>query len=131
MQGAVTSAQGEDHALRSMFDQSISYPLHISYTDSVFSGGICVLWTGHISSLHYFLTLFGNYLNSFQVLLLASSFMTPLEARNGTNRTSVRMFGKSNMSATVVNEKWDRVKVVCTQPFNKVSKGQGSLNLFI
>ena len=55
-----------------------------------------------------------------QVLLVASSFMTPLEARNGTNRTAVRMFDSSKMSANMVKEKWDRVKIVCTQPFNKV-----------
>ncbi|KAL4224049.1 positive regulation of DNA ligase [Mactra antiquata] len=57
----------------------------------------------------------------YQVLLVASSFMTPMEARNGTNRNSVRMFDSSKLSATVVGQKWDRVKVVCTQPFNKTS----------
>jgi len=46
--------------------------------------------------------------------------MTPLEARSGSNRTAVRMFDSSKLSATVVKEKWDRVKIVCTQPFNKV-----------
>ncbi|KAH3877367.1 hypothetical protein DPMN_001230 [Dreissena polymorpha] len=48
--------------------------------------------------------------------------MTPLEARNGTNRGSVRMFDTSQLSATAAKEKWDRVKIVCTQPFNKVAR---------
>ncbi|XP_053375045.1 DNA repair protein XRCC1-like isoform X2 [Mercenaria mercenaria] len=59
--------------------------------------------------------------HDYQVLLVASSFMTPLEARNGTNRNSVRMFDASKLSATVSSQKWDRVKIVCTQPFNKTS----------
>ncbi|XP_052270427.1 DNA repair protein XRCC1-like isoform X1 [Dreissena polymorpha] len=59
--------------------------------------------------------------HEYQVLLVASSFMTPLEARNGTNRGSVRMFDTSQLSATAAKEKWDRVKIVCTQPFNKTS----------
>ena len=55
-----------------------------------------------------------------QVLLVASAFMSPLEARNNTNRNSVRMFSGDKLSKTVTGEKWDRVKIVCTQPFNKV-----------
>ncbi|XP_052801501.1 DNA repair protein XRCC1-like isoform X2 [Mya arenaria] len=57
----------------------------------------------------------------YQVLLVASSFLTPMEARNGTNRTSVRMFDISKLSAPAAKEKWDRVKIVCSQPFNKTS----------
>ncbi|KAL5017335.1 hypothetical protein ScPMuIL_006924 [Solemya velum] len=55
----------------------------------------------------------------YQVLLVASSFMTPLESRNGNNRNAVRMFGPEKLSKASSNEKWDRIKVVCTQPFNK------------
>ena len=51
---------------------------------------------------------------------MASAFMSPLEARNNTNRNGVRMFGVDKFSKTVLSEKWDRVKIVCTQPFNKV-----------
>ncbi|XP_033748625.1 DNA repair protein XRCC1-like [Pecten maximus] len=57
----------------------------------------------------------------YQVLLVASSFMSPMDSRNNTNRNSVRMFGKEKLSKTTISEKWDRVKVVCTQPFNKNS----------
>lgn len=57
----------------------------------------------------------------YQVLLVASSFMSPMDSRNNTNRNSVRMFGKEKLSKTTASEKWDRVKVVCTQPFNKTS----------
>ncbi|XP_048772083.2 DNA repair protein XRCC1-like isoform X2 [Ostrea edulis] len=45
--------------------------------------------------------------------------MTPGESRNGTNRNSVRMFGPEKLSKAVAVQKWDRVKLVCTQPFNK------------
>lgn len=57
--------------------------------------------------------------HDYKVILVASSFMTPLESRNGTNRNAVRMFGPDKLSSAVANEKWDRVKIVCTQPFNK------------
>lgn len=46
--------------------------------------------------------------------------MSPADSRNGTNRNSVRMFTQDKLSKTAANDKWDRVKVVCTQPFNKV-----------
>ncbi|XP_063448553.1 DNA repair protein XRCC1-like isoform X1 [Mytilus trossulus] len=60
--------------------------------------------------------------HDYKVILVASSFMTPLESRNGTNRNSVRMFGPEKLSNAVASEKWDRVKIVCTQPFNKTSE---------
>lgn len=55
----------------------------------------------------------------YNVLLGASSFMSPMDARQGTNLNRVRMFGSEKLSQSIVKEKWDRVKVVCTQPFNK------------
>ena len=55
----------------------------------------------------------------YQVILVASSFMNPVESRNGQNMNRVRLFTQDNLSAAATNEKWDRVKVVCTQPFNK------------
>ncbi|XP_013772266.1 DNA repair protein XRCC1-like [Limulus polyphemus] len=55
----------------------------------------------------------------FQVLLVASSFMTPLESRQGTNLNRVRMFGPEKLSLCTSNQKWDIAKIVCTQPFNK------------
>ncbi|XP_052074822.1 DNA repair protein XRCC1-like [Mytilus californianus] len=60
--------------------------------------------------------------HDYKVILVASSFMTPLESRNGTNRNSVRMFGPEKLSNAVASEKWDRLKIVCTQPFNKTSE---------
>lgn len=56
---------------------------------------------------------------AFQVLLVASSFMTPIESRNGTDLNRVRMFGPDKLNKNVAGQKWDRLKVICTQPFNK------------
>ena len=53
--------------------------------------------------------------------MVASAFMSPLDSRNGTNRTSVRMFGPDKLNNATADKKWDRVKIVCTQPFTKVS----------
>lgn len=58
----------------------------------------------------------------FEVLLVASSFMTPLESRNGTNRNAVRMFGPDKLNKLTASKTWDRVKVVCTQPFSKTTQ---------
>ncbi|XP_064119934.1 LOW QUALITY PROTEIN: DNA repair protein XRCC1-like [Macrobrachium nipponense] len=57
----------------------------------------------------------------YQVLLVASSFMTPGESRNSSDTNRVRMFGPDKLNKTKhsTEQKWDRVKVICTQPFNK------------
>ncbi|EFA01797.1 DNA repair protein XRCC1 [Tribolium castaneum] len=57
--------------------------------------------------------------DDFKVLLVMSSFMTPLEARQGTNPNKVRMFTQEHLSKPECEQKWDRVKIVCTQPFNR------------
>ena len=48
--------------------------------------------------------------------------MTPLEARNEKELNRVRMFGADKLNKDVIEEKWDRLKVICTQPFNKTSQ---------
>lgn len=55
----------------------------------------------------------------YEVLLVTSSFMSPTESRNGTNTNRVRFFGSNQLQKTTAQEKWDRVKIVCTQPYNK------------
>ncbi|XP_076438303.1 DNA repair protein XRCC1-like isoform X2 [Babylonia areolata] len=59
--------------------------------------------------------------SDYQVLLVSSSFMGPTDSRSGNNRNTVRMFTADKLSKAVASEKWDRVKIVCTQPFNKSS----------
>ncbi|KAG8229896.1 hypothetical protein J437_LFUL009760, partial [Ladona fulva] len=68
--------------------------------------------------------------DEFKVLLMTSSFMSPMEARNVVNPNRVRMFSSDKLDSSSVKEKWDRVKVVCTQPFNKhIQYGLSFLNL--
>lgn len=55
----------------------------------------------------------------YKVLLTMCSFMTPVESRQSQNVNKVRMFSLKDLSEPECNEKWDRIKVVCTQPFNK------------
>lgn len=45
--------------------------------------------------------------------------MTLKEAKDGTNVNSVRFFKATDLSKPTSDEKWDRIKIVCTQPFNK------------
>uniref|UniRef100_A0A7N8YPR6 DNA repair protein XRCC1 n=1 Tax=Mastacembelus armatus TaxID=205130 RepID=A0A7N8YPR6_9TELE len=55
----------------------------------------------------------------YEVLLVMSSFMSPTESRNGTNMNRVRFFGPNQLQKSTAQEKWDRVKIVCSQPYNK------------
>ncbi|KAJ8034925.1 DNA repair protein XRCC1 [Holothuria leucospilota] len=45
--------------------------------------------------------------------------MNPIESKNGSNANRVRMFGPDKLCKTVLGKRWDRLKIVCTQPFNK------------
>ncbi|XP_028325660.1 DNA repair protein XRCC1 isoform X2 [Gouania willdenowi] len=55
----------------------------------------------------------------YEVILVTSSFMSPTESRNGTNLNRVRFFGPNQLQKSTAQEKWDRVKIVCTQPYSK------------
>lgn len=63
--------------------------------------------------LHFFIVL--------QVLLVTSSLMTLHECKNGLNINKVRFFGPEQLSPAC-KESWDRVKIVCTQPYIKQAK---------
>lgn len=54
----------------------------------------------------------------FKEILLATSFMTIVEAKNGTNPHRVRCFSQNALVESVAKQKWDLVKVFCSQPFN-------------
>lgn len=51
--------------------------------------------------------------------MLASSFMTSAESRNSTNVNRVRCFHKGALIQSAASDKWELVKVVCTQPYSK------------
>nr|XP_056702239.1 DNA repair protein XRCC1 [Euleptes europaea] len=56
---------------------------------------------------------------NYEVLLVTSSFMSPSESKSGTNLNRVRMFGSDKLVKATAEKKWDRVKIVCTQPYSK------------
>lgn len=66
----------------------------------------------------------------FQVLLVTSSFMSPSESRSGANPNRVRIFGPDKLVRAAAEKRWDRVKIVCSQPYSKVpgvgAEGTGS-----
>lgn len=55
----------------------------------------------------------------FEVMLVSSFFMSPTESRSGSNLNRVRMFGPDKLAKAAVSKRWDRVKIICTQPYNK------------
>lgn len=56
---------------------------------------------------------------NYEVLLVTSSFMSPSESKSGTNLNRVRMFGPDKLVKATAERKWDRVKIICTQPYSK------------
>ncbi|XP_056399137.1 DNA repair protein XRCC1 [Hyla sarda] len=55
----------------------------------------------------------------YEVILGMSSFMSPSESKNGSNLNRMRMFGPDKLVKAAAEKKWDRVKIVCTQPYTK------------
>ncbi|XP_030649143.1 transient receptor potential cation channel subfamily C member 2b [Chanos chanos] len=52
-------------------------------------------------------------------LLPATTLMGPADSRQGTGRKGVRMFKKADFLPEGREENWDRLRVTCTQPFNR------------
>ncbi|XP_032063723.1 putative short transient receptor potential channel 2-like protein [Aythya fuligula] len=52
--------------------------------------------------------------------------MTPAESRAGENRCGVRMFKEADFLELAVGQKWDRVRLTCSQPFSR--QGQFGLS---
>lgn len=57
----------------------------------------------------------------YEVLLVTSSFMSPSESRSGSNLNRVRIFGPDKLVRAAAEKRWDRVKIVCSQPYSKDS----------
>ncbi|XP_063798550.1 DNA repair protein XRCC1 [Pseudophryne corroboree] len=55
----------------------------------------------------------------YEVILGTSSFMSPSESKSGSNLNRLRMFGPDKLVKAAAEKKWDRVKIVCTQPYTK------------
>ncbi|NXP17090.1 XRCC1 protein, partial [Scytalopus superciliaris] len=46
------------------------------------------------------------------------TLMTPEESKLGQNRCGVRMFKEADFPVLVVGQKWDRLRLTCSQPFS-------------
>ncbi|XP_036600454.1 DNA repair protein XRCC1 isoform X2 [Trichosurus vulpecula] len=57
----------------------------------------------------------------YEVLLVTSSFMSPSESRSGTNLNRVRLFAADKLVRATAEKRWDRIKIVCSQPYTKDS----------
>ncbi|TSL04364.1 Short transient receptor potential channel 2 [Bagarius yarrelli] len=52
-------------------------------------------------------------------LLPTATLMSPADSRQGTGQHSVRMFKKGDFLPQAAEESWDRLRITCSQPFNK------------
>ncbi|KAI4878760.1 hypothetical protein NFI96_028763, partial [Prochilodus magdalenae] len=52
-------------------------------------------------------------------LLPTTTLMSPTDSRQGKGQQGVRMFKKADFLPQATEENWDRLRVTCTQPFNK------------
>ncbi|XP_066196682.1 protein XNDC1N [Sylvia atricapilla] len=50
------------------------------------------------------------------------TLMTPADSKLGQNRCGVRMFKEADFSELAVGQKWDRVRLTCSQPFSPCSR---------
>jgi DNA-repair protein XRCC1 len=57
--------------------------------------------------------------DKFEVLVCTSCFMSPNDSRNSLNVSNVKTFNTNQLVQDTQSKKWDRVRVVCTQPYNK------------
>ncbi|KAF7236591.1 putative short transient receptor potential channel 2-like protein [Varanus komodoensis] len=55
----------------------------------------------------------------YRTLLPATALMAPADAKLDRNRSGVRMFKEGDFLASARAEKWDRVRLTCSQPFNR------------
>ncbi|XP_035687644.1 uncharacterized protein LOC118423557 [Branchiostoma floridae] len=60
-----------------------------------------------------------NRSQEYVTLLPATMFMNPMESKAGKNKMVVRMFNESLLSEEGRSEMWDRVRIICRQPFRK------------
>ena len=47
--------------------------------------------------------------------------MTPSESRSNSNRNQVKLLKATDLNKTCLDEKWDRLKIVCEQKFNRLN----------
>jgi len=69
--------------------------------------------------------------NKREVLLPNQIFMNRMHCMNGENKETMKFFRtKEHFSAEVAAKKWDRVKIICQQPFRRESEIFG-LSMFV
>ncbi|CAF2154219.1 unnamed protein product [Rotaria magnacalcarata] len=56
--------------------------------------------------------------NEWTALLPPTMLMTPNESRANKNRNQIKVFKSNDLNKTCLNEKWDRLKIICEQKFN-------------
>lgn len=57
----------------------------------------------------------------FEVLLPATSFMSPSESKSLINTNRLKIFTcETDLDENLAEKKWEVIKIICTQPFNTV-----------
>ncbi|NWR55715.1 TRPC2 protein, partial [Bucorvus abyssinicus] len=59
---------------------------------------------------------------SYLTLVPSVALMTPADAKLEQNCCGVRMFKEADFLALAVGQKWDRLRLTCSQPFNRHSQ---------
>ncbi|CAB3227973.1 unnamed protein product [Arctia plantaginis] len=60
--------------------------------------------------------------DQYQVLVPSCVFVSPAESRRDEPAERVRSFGAEQLASDARAQRWDRVRVVCSQPYNKHCK---------
>ncbi|KAK6632973.1 hypothetical protein RUM43_012716 [Polyplax serrata] len=83
-----------------------------------------ILTSVHIGNAHsafveVLVGLAADNTDKFESLVPMTSLMSPKDSMTGVNQNCTRLFNKSDFSQEAIGKAWDRIKVVCSQPFNK------------
>ncbi|EGC34490.1 hypothetical protein DICPUDRAFT_79761 [Dictyostelium purpureum] len=66
----------------------------------------------------------------FQVLVPLTNFMTFSESTNKVNRNKTKVFDCKQFSQQTIPRKWERIRIVCTQPWSLDNLGIGSIKIY-
>ena len=60
--------------------------------------------------------------HDFIALLPSSMLMSVSDSRAKRNRTKTVSYGKDKLSLTALSKKWNRIKIICQQPYNRTEQ---------
>ncbi|EFA84971.1 BRCT domain-containing protein [Heterostelium album PN500] len=68
--------------------------------------------------------------NEYQVMVQLTTFMAASDSKDNTNRSRSMRFEGSKITSMTANRRWEKVRVICKQPFIKTNIGIASIKFY-